>query len=441
VVIMGAAGRDFHDYLTCFKGRPDVRVVAFTAEQIPGIADRVFPAALAGPRYPQGIPIVPEARLAALVAERAVDEVVLSYSDLAHVDVMHKASLVLAAGADFSLLSHRRTALRSRRPVVAVCATRTGCGKSQVARRVVALLRAAGRRPVVLRHPMPYGDLVAQRVQRFATLEDLDAARCTIEEREEYEPHVRAGTIVYAGVDYAAILHQAEGEADVIVWDGGNNDVPFLVPDLHVVVVDPHRAGHETTYHPGEENLRLADVVVVNKLDTAPAAGVEAVLRVVRALPRRPTIVRADSVITADRPELVRGRRVLVVEDGPTLTHGGMPFGAGSVLVERLGGHPVDPRPYATGSLRALYARFPHLGPVLPAMGYGPRQVAELARTIARVPCDAVVDGSPFDLSRALTVTRPIVNVSYELQERRGSSLEGALARAGLLRARRRQPV
>jgi predicted GTPase len=442
VVILGAAGRDFHDFLTCFRDRRDARVVAFTAEQIPGIAGRTFPAALAGPRYPRGIPIVPEADLEALIARERVDEVVLSYSDLAHVDVMHKASRALAAGADFRLLAQRTTALRARRPVVAVCAVRTGCGKSQVARRLVALLRTAGRRVVVLRHPMPYGDLVRQRAQRFATLEDLDAAGCTIEEREEYEPHLREGTVVFAGVDSAAILRAAEREADVLVWDGGNNDVPFLVPDLHVVVVDPLRPGHETTYHPGEENLRLADVVVVNKVDAARPEDVQAVLRAVRALPRRPQVVLADSVVTADQEDLVRGRRALVVEDGPTVTHGGMPFGAGTVLARRLGARPVDPRPHAVGSLRATFARFPHLARVLPAMGYSPRQVAELARTIARTPCDVVVDGSPFDLARLVDVSRPIVNVTYELRERGRSTLAQALRRAGLLappaRARRR---
>ncbi len=436
VVILGAAGRDFHDFLTCFRGRDDARVVAFTAAQLPGIDGRVFPAALAGPGYPRGIPILPEAELAALIAARKVDEVVLSYSDLSHVDVMHLATVALAAGADFRLLAPARTMLRARRPVVAVCAVRTGCGKSQVARRVVALLRAAGRRPVVVRHPMPYGDLRAQRAQRFAALGDLDRAGCTIEEREEYEPHLRAGTVVLAGVDYAQVLRLAEAEADVIVWDGGNNDAPFFAPDLSICVVDPHRAGHETTYHPGELNLRQADVVVVNKLDTAPPEGVAAVLRAVRGLPRRPLVVRADSEVTADHPELARGRRVLVVEDGPTLTHGGMAFGAGTVLARRLGARPVDPRPHARGSLRGVFARYPHLGPVLPAMGYGPRQVAELARTIEATPCDAVVDGSPFDLARLLRVSRPVVRVAYELRERGRPTLATALARAGLLPAR-----
>jgi predicted GTPase len=410
---MGAGGRDFHDFAVALRDDPAVEVVAFTAAQIPGIDDRRFPAALAGPRYPDGIPIRPEAELAALVREHAVDEVVLAYSDLAHVEVMHRAALVGAAGADFRLLGPRATMLRSTRPVIAVCATRTGCGKSQTSRRVAEILRDAGRRVVLVRHPMPYGDLEAMRVQRFATIADVEAAHPTVEEREEYEAPVRAGFVMYAGVDYEAILHAAESEADVIVWDGGNNDLPFFRPDLHVTVTDALRPGHETAYHPGETNLLLADVVVVNKVDAARPADVAGVEAAVRARNQRATVVRAASpCVLAPGPDL-RGARVLAVDDGPTLTHGGMSYGAGMVAAWAAGAVPVDPRPWAVGSIEATFARHPHLGPVLPAMGYGDAQLAELAATIEAVPCDSVVAGTPIALERVVVTRHPIRRVTY----------------------------
>lgn len=429
VIIMGAAGRDFHDYLTYFKSKREYRVVCFTAEQIPGIAKRHFPAALAGPRYPRGIPIHPEKDLASLIKKYHVDEVVLSYSDLSHKQVMHKASLALACGADFRLLSWKHTALKSKRKVISVCAVRTGCGKSQVSRKIAWTLRDAGKKVVVVRHPMPYGDLVKQRVQRFATLADLDAADCTIEEREEYEPHIKHGIVVYAGVDYARILKKAEQEADIIIWDGGNNDVPFYVPDIHIVVVDPHRCGHETRYHPGEENLKLADVVVINKMDSADKEHITHLLDTLSLLRPKPLIVKADSQITVDRPVLVKRKKVLVVEDGPTLTHGGMSIGAGEVISKRLKAHLVDPLPHAVGSIKKVYDAYPHLDAILPAMGYGNKQLKELEKTINNTPCDVVVNGSPVDLSRIIKSNKPIVRVGYELKERGNLTLTKILKR------------
>jgi predicted GTPase len=417
VVIMGAAGRDFHVFATVFRDDPDVEVVAFTAAQIPGIAGRTFPAALAGPRYPVGIPILPEDQLPAVATAREVDEVVLAYSDLAHEDVMHKASTALATGADFRLVGPRRSMLRARRPVVAVCATRTGAGKSQTSRHVCGLLRAKGLRVALVRHPMPYGDLERMLVQRFATLADIDAADPTVEEREEYEAPVRTGVVVYAGVDYAAILRRAEEDADVIVWDGGNNDFPFYVPDLFVTVTDALRPGHESRYHPGETNVRLADVVVVNKVDRADTEQVAAVVANVRSLNPSAQIVRAASPVTLDAGPSLAGRRVLVVEDGPTLTHGGMAYGAGAVAAEQAGAELVDPRPFAVGSLAAVLAANPHIGPVLPAMGYDTEQLHDLERTIAAVPCDVVVIGTPADLTRVVRFDRPVRRVGYELRE------------------------
>jgi predicted GTPase len=418
VVIMGAGGRDFHDFNTVYRDDPETRVAAFTAAQIPGIDDRVYPASLAGPRYPDGIPIRPEEELADIVRSERVEEVVLAYSDLSHEEVMHKASLVLAAGADFKLLGPHATMLQARKPVISVTAVRTGCGKSQTSRTVGRILRESGLRVALVRHPMPYGDLEAMRVQRFATLADIDAAHPTVEEREEYEAPVALGMVMYAGVDYGDILRRAEDEADVIVWDGGNNDFPFYLPDLMIVVTDPLRAGHELTYHPGETNLRMADVVVVNKVDSASPEDVERVVRDATAVNPHATIVRAESPVTLDPGPPLAGKRVLVVEDGPTLTHGGMTFGAGTVAARgEEAAELVDPRPWARGSIADTFARYPHIGAALPAMGYGDEQLRELAETIDRVECDVVVTGTPFDLGRLVETRHPIRHARYELRE------------------------
>ena len=430
VVILGAAGRDFHDFNVRFRADEEVEVVAFTATQIPNIEERRYPAELAGPRYPDGIPIHPESALESLVAEHRVDEAVFSYSDVPHETVMHLASRALAAGASFRLLAPRETMLEASRPVIAVCAVRTGCGKSQASRYIARVLRAAGKRVAVIRHPMPYGDLVRQRVQRFATLADMDAEgdNITIEEREEYEPHVAAGCVVFAGVDYGEILAAAEAEADVIIWDGGNNDAPFYRPDLWITVTDPHRAGHGLRYHPGEVNLRAADLVLVNKADTADATQIERVRATVEQANPDARIVVADSTVTADDEEVIRGRRVLVIDDGPTLTHGGMGWGAGKVAAEQCGAAEIiDPRPFATGSIAALYDRFPHLGNVVPAMGYYPEQIAELEQTIRASDCDAVVIGTPIDLGRLVKLDRPATRVRYELTDRDGPTLAAEL--------------
>ena len=428
VIIMGAAGRDFHNFNTAFRDDPGSRVVAFTATQIPGIDGRTYPAALAGPAYPDGIPIVAEERLEELVAAHQVDEVVFSYSDVRHVDVMHAASRALAAGADFRLLGPRRTELAAAVPVVAVCAVRTGAGKSQTTRRVAEILRRAGRRVVAVRHPMPYGDLASQAVQRFATAADLAAARCTIEEREEYEPHLAAGTVVYAGVDYQAILERAQAEADVLLWDGGNNDLPFLRPDLHVVVADPLRAGHESSYHPGEANARAADVLVINKVDEAGAERVAQLEEQLKQLNSRAAVVKAASPVRVEDPELVRGRRVLVVEDGPTLTHGEMSYGAGVVAARDLGAEIVDPRPWLVGSLAEVYERYPHIGALVPAMGYSDAQIRELETVINQAPVDAVVIGTPIDLRRVASIAHPATRVSYDLVEQGQPGLVDVLA-------------
>jgi predicted GTPase len=415
VVIVGAAGRDFHNFNVAFRDDPAHQVVAFTAAQIPGIARRRYPASLAGPLYPQGIPIVDEAELEAVCRRHAVDEVVFAYSDVSHAEVMHLASRALAVGADFSLLGPRRTMLRSARPVIAVSAMRTGCGKSQTSRYVSRRLREAGLRVAVLRHPMPYGDLEAQRVQRFACPGDLDAARCTNEEREEYEPHLEVGSVVFAGVDYAAILAEAEKEADVLVWDGGNNDFPFLEPNLHVAVADPLRPDQAETHHPGEAVLRMADVIVLGKTDSAPSRDVRRLVEAVRMINPRAPFVWAASPVTLDRPELVRGRRVLVVEDGPTVTHGGMTHGAGVVAALRAkAAEIVDPRPAAVGRMREVFERFPHLQRVLPAVGYDPDQLADLAETMRRCRCDVVVSASPVNLAAAMDVGKPIVRARYD---------------------------
>ena len=417
IVIMGAGGRDFHVFNTVFRGREDANVVAFTAAQIPGIDHRRYPASLAGPGYETGIPIRPEGELEQIVAEYGVDEVVLAYSDLAYETVMHLAARVQAAGADFRLVGPDATMLRSSRPVVAVCATRTGCGKSQTSRFVGQLLLDAGLRVALVRHPMPYGDLEAMRVQRFATLADIDASNPTIEEREEYEEPVRRGMVMYSGVDYEAILRAAEMEADVIIWDGGNNDFSFYRPDVLITVADPLRPGHELAFHPGEVNLRMADIVVINKVDVAALTDVARVVANVESVNPSATIVRAASPVTLDDGPSLVGARVLVIEDGPTITHGGMPFGAGTVAARQAGAtHFVDPRPYAVGSIVSTFERFPHIMAVLPAMGYGVEQIEELAKTIDACECDVVVTGTPFDLRRLIDVRHPVRHATYELQ-------------------------
>jgi predicted GTPase len=427
-IILGAAGRDFHNFNVYFRANPDYEVVAFTATQIPNIADRRYPAELAGARYPAGIPIFPEDDLEKVIAQQRADVVVFAYSDVSHEHVMHLASRVLACGADYLLLGPRHTALTARVPVVAVCAARTGAGKSQTSRRIAGILSAWGKRVVTVRHPMPYGDLARQAVQRFATYEDLARHDVTIEEREEYEPHLAAGRVVYAGVDYERILRQAEAEADVIIWDGGNNDLPFYQPDLHVVVVDPHRAGHSAAYHPGEANVRMADVIVVNKLDTASEQEAQRAIAAVNALNPAARVIRATSPIAVDAPDAIRGKRVLVIEDGPTVTHGGMSFGAGWVAAKRFGAAEIlDPRPYAVGSIRETFARFPTTGMVLPAMGYGHDQVRELAETINRSPADVVIVGTPIDLGRLVAFDKPSVRVRYELEEMGTPRLEDVL--------------
>ncbi|UCE85973.1 MAG: GTPase [Deltaproteobacteria bacterium] len=418
VVIMGAAGRDFHDFNVVYRDDPGCEVVAFTAAQIPGIDKRRYPAALAGARYPDGIPILDEAELEEICRRERVDRVVFAYSDVPHARVMHLASRALSSGADFVLLGPERTWLPARVPVIAVSAVRTGCGKSQTTRFLSGRLRARGVRVAVIRHPMPYGDLERQAVQRFATRADLDAADCTIEEREEYEPHLAAGSVVYAGVDYARVVALAEAEADLILWDGGNNDFPFVRPDLHIVLVDPLRPGHETTHHPGEAVLRMADIVVVAKADAAADADVQAVAEAARAVCPGAPIVRAGSPVRLDDPEAVRGRRVLVVEDGPTITHGGMPYGAGYVAA--VGAHAaqiVDPRPFAAPEIAEVYARHPHIGSVLPAVGYGPAQLEALRQTIEATDAEVVVTGTPSDLAQRIALSKPVVRARYEFAE------------------------
>src|SRR5919206_1354678 len=435
VVIAGAAGRDFHNFNVAFRGREEVDVVAFTATQTPNIEGRLYPPELAGPRYPNGIAILPEAELETLIRTEEVERVVFAYSDVTHEHVMHVASRALAAGASFELLSPRETMLASTKPCVAVCAVRTGAGKSQTTRHVAALLREAGKRVAVLRHPMPYGDLTKQAVQRFETYEDLDAADCTIEEREEYEPHLAEGNLVFAGVDYEAILRAAEAEADVILWDGGNNDTPFIRPSLHIVVVDPHRAGHELRYHPGETNLRMADVCVVNKVDSAPHEGVEAVLASIREHNEDAKVVLAASPFHVEGDAgSIAGKRVLAVEDGPTLTHGEMTYGA-AVLAAKANGAAelVDPRPFAVGSIAETFEAYPHVGALLPAMGYGRRQMEELRETIARSDADLVLIGTPIDLRRLIELDKPALRVTYRLQEIGEPTLADMLAERGLL--------
>jgi len=415
---MGAAGRDFHNFNVYFRANPAYEVVAFTATQIPNIEDRTYPAELAGEAYPNGIPIYPEERLEALIESERITQVVFAYSDVPHTYVMHVASRVLAAGADFRMMGLKSTLIESSKPVVAICAARTGSGKSQTSRKVASILRELGHKLAIVRHPMPYGDLKAQAVQRFASFEDLDRYACSIEEREEYEPHLAQGAVVYAGVDYEAILREAEREADIILWDGGNNDLPFFKSDLWIVVVDPHRPGHELSYHPGEANVRAADVVIINKVDTAAKEDTETVRQNVATLNPQAEVIEAASPIQVENPDAIRGKRVLVVEDGPTLTHGGMAYGAGWIAAQKFGAEEiVDPRPYAQGSISEAYSKYPTTGMVLPAMGYGPEQMEELEQTINSADVELVVIGTPIDLGKLLHLDKPYQNVRYELEE------------------------
>ncbi len=418
VLIMGAAGRDFHNFNTVYRKNKKYEVVAFTATQIPNIEGRKYPARLAGSLYPKGIPMFAESELPRLIGKLRVDEVVFAYSDVSFNYVMGKASLVMSLGADFKVLGTKDTMLDSRVPVIAVVAVRTGSGKSQTSRRVCGYLRSIGKKVVAVRHPMPYGDLVRQRVQRYASIADLHTNKCTVEEMEEYEPHIVQGTIIYAGVDYEAILRQAEREADVIVWDGGNNDMSFYRPDLTITVVDPHRPGHESTYYPGATNVRLADVIIVNKVDSASRQNIDTVIQNARALNPSATIIQAASKITVEDGHAIAGRRVLVVEDGPTLTHGEMTFGAGIIAAQKFGASEIiDPRPYAVKSIAETYAKYPKTGTLLPAMGYGDQQLKDLETTINRVPCDVVVIGTPIDLRRIIHIEKPSVRVEYVLEE------------------------
>ncbi len=428
VIIMGAAGRDFHNFNIYFKGNPRYRVVAFTAAQIPDIEGRLYPPELAGADYPEGIPIFPEARLAGLIRDKRIDLVAFSYSDVPHTEIMHKASVAMAEGADFILIGATYTMIPSARTVVAVCAVRTGCGKSQTTRKVSGILKARGLRVVVVRHPMPYGDLRKQVVQRFSRYEDFEAQGCTIEEREEYEPLVEQGIVVYSGIDYARILQAAEAEADVVIWDGGNNDTPFYRPDVHIVLFDPHRAGHERLYYPGETNMLMADIAVINKVDSAPPGKVGQVRRNIAEFAPRARVVEAESAVLVGQAGRIRGRRVLVVEDGPTLTHGGMPFGAGVIAARTFqAAEIVDPRPYACGSIRGTFAAYPHIECVLPAMGYSREQVADLERTIAATPCDLVLFATPIHLPRVLSIDKPTLRVRYEYRDHGTPTLEEAL--------------
>ncbi|MBN2134242.1 MAG: GTPase [Acidobacteria bacterium] len=418
VIIMGAAGRDFHNFNTVFRDNEDYEVVAFTATQIPNIDDRKYPAELAGKLYPNGIPIEPEEKLVELIKKFDADEVVFAYSDIPHEGVMHKASIVNAAGADFKLIGTRDTMIKSTKPVVSICAIRTGCGKSQTTRKVAETLIAKGKKVAAIRHPMPYGDLVKQRVQRFASLDDLDKHECTIEEREEYEPHIVKGVIVFAGVDYEAILREAEKEADVILWDGGNNDTPFYKSDLEIVVVDPHRPGHEVSYYPGETNLRRADVIVINKIDTADEEDILTVRDSIREINPDAIVIEGASPLFVDDWAQIRDKKVLVIEDGPTLTHGEMQYGAGVMAALKYGAAElVDPRPYTVGTITETFEKYPEIGELLPAMGYGDQQVKDLEVTINKTECDLVIIATPIDLRRIVNINKPALRVTYELEE------------------------
>ena len=429
VIIMGAAGRDFHNFNVYFRDNSNYEVVAFTATQIPDIAGRKYPAELSGPLYPEGIPIYPEEELPDLIRGKQIDQVILAYSDLPHQYVMDKASIVLAHGADFRLMGPKSTMLKSNLPVISICAVRTGCGKSQTTRKVTDILKKKGYKIAVIRHPMPYGDLREQIWQRYENYADLDRYHCTIEEREEYEPHLDRGNILYAGVDYQEILTRAEKDVDIIVWDGGNNDLPFYKPDLHIVVTDPHRAGHEMTYYPGEANLRMADVAVINKIDTAYPDKINLLRENIYKLAPNAVVVDAASPLTIDHPELIRGKKVLVVEDGPTLTHGEMKYGAGVVAAQKYGAKEIiDPRPYAIGTIKDTYTKYPGIGTLLPAMGYGKKQIQELEDTINAVDCDIVIIGTPIDLSRIIKINKKSIRVKYELQEIGKPNLEEVLS-------------
>lgn len=418
VIIMGAAGRDFHNFNTFFRDNSEYEVIGFTATQIPNIEERKYPKELAGELYPDGIPIFPENELTSLIKDKNVEFVVFSYSDVSHTYVMHKASEVLAAGAHYLLLGSKDTMLKSKKPIIAICAVRTGSGKSQTTRRVTDILAAHGKKVVVIRHPMPYGDLKEQIVQRFSKYEDLEKHKCTIEEREEYEPHIEKGIVVYAGVDYEKILREAENEADVILWDGGNNDIPFYKPDLHIVVLDPLRAGHELLYHPGETNLRMCDVAIINKIDSAKKADVEKVRKNIKDVNPDATIIEANSPVSVDKPDLIKDKKVLVIEDGPTLTHGGMSYGAGFVAAERAGVQAVvDPRPFAVRTIKETFNKYPQTGKILPAMGYGEEQIKDLEETINSSPVDAVIIATPIDLSKLIKINKPSVRVKYKLEE------------------------
>lgn len=417
-IVMGAAGRDFHVFNTYFRDNDMYDVVAFTATQIPNIEGRKYPAVLAGKLYPDGIPIYPEEALPSLIKEHDVRQVIFAYSDIAHVDIMHKASTVLATGADFRLMGPQNTSIKSSKPVISICAVRTGVGKSQTTRAVCKILQQMGKKVVAIRHPMPYGDLSQQICQRFASYEDLNLHKCTIEEREEYEPHIDNGIIIYAGVDYEVILREAEKEADIIIWDGGNNDFPFYHADLHIVLADPLRPSHEILYHPGETNIKMADVIIINKIDSANASDVNVVRENIEKANPNALVIEAASPISIEQPEMIKGKRVLVIEDGPTLTHGGMKFGAGFVAAKKFGAKEiVDAKPYAVGSIMGTYEKYPHLNVILPAMGYGDQQMKELEATINNSDCDVVLSGTPIDITRIINPNKPVVRVRYELQE------------------------
>ncbi|MBN1983616.1 MAG: hypothetical protein JW795_18920 [Chitinivibrionales bacterium] len=418
IIIMGAAGRDFHNFNVYYRNNEACEVVAFTATQIPDIDGRQYPAALSGPLYPKGIPIHAEEELKDLIKKHGVEEVVFAYSDVQHLYVMHKASQVLAWGANFSLLGTDATMVKSSKPVVSICAVRTGCGKSQTTRRVVEVLKSMGKKIAVIRHPMPYGDLVAQKVQRFATIDDLKKHKCTIEEMEEYEPHIAKGSIVYAGVDYEAIVREAEKEADIILWDGGNNDFPFYRSNLEIVVTDPHRPGHEMLYYPGETNLYRADVIIINKIDTASPENIAAVKKSIATVNPSAILIEANSPIFTDNKGSIKGKKVLVVEDGPTLTHGEMRYGAGIIAAQKFGAAQIiDPRPYVSGTIEQTFKKYPSIGTLLPAMGYGDQQMKDLEAVINKTPCDLVIIGTPIDLGRLLKINKPHVRVTYELEE------------------------
>jgi predicted GTPase len=428
VIIMGAAGRDFHNFNVYFKGNSRYKVIAFTAAQIPDIDERLYPGELAGGLYPEGIPIYPEDKLSELIQEHEVDLVAFSYSDVPHVELMHKASIAMAQGADFIIIGATYTMLRSAKTIVAVCAVRTGCGKSQTTRKVCSILRRLGKKVVVVRHPMPYGDLRTQEVQRFSTYDDFEKHKCTIEEREEYEPLVDQDIVVYAGVDYGKILHEAEAEADIIVWDGGNNDTPFYRPDIHIVLFDPHRAGHELLYYPGETNMRMADIAIINKVDTSKASQVDQVKKNIKRYNPKAHIVLADSPVIVSEPDRIKGKRVLVVEDGPTLTHGGMAYGAGVIAAQTFGASDIiDPRPYAAGTIRETLESYPHIGNLLPAMGYSTTQIQDLEKTINHADCDLVLFATPIQLTRILGINKPAIRVLYEYEDKGSPTLEQVL--------------